>query len=108
MSQVLEHFIDGNAPFRHKAYNVTPDEEISLKQAAEIVADIAEEKTGMRPEIKIARPGMGLSYSGDNSRLKEEMPGIKFTSYKTSISKLYAWYEQNKEKIDRNLLLKDK
>lgn len=108
LSQVLEHFIDGKAPFRHKFYNVVPDGEITLRQAAEIVADIAEEKTGIRPEIKIARPGMGLSYSGDNSRLKEEILGIKFTPYKEAIRKLYAWYEQNKEKIDRNLLLKDK
>jgi len=108
LSQVLEHFIDGNAPFRHKFYNVTPDEEITLMHAAEIVADIAEEKTGTMPKIKIAHPGMGLAYSGDNSRLKEEMPELKFTPYENAIRKLYSWYEENKAKIDKNLLLKDK
>lgn len=108
LSQVLEHFIDGNSPFRYKSYNVVPDEEISLAQAAEIVADIAEEKIGTRPEIKIAQPGMGRSYSGDNSRLKEEMPVISFTPYRIAIEKLYSWYEANKGMIDRNLLLRDK
>ena len=108
LAQVLEHFIEKEEKPAHKFYNVVPDEEISLLQAAEIVADIAEQKTGTRPEIRIAHTGMGRSYSGDNSRLKAEMPEIRFTPYRIAIEKLYSWYEANKGMIDRNLLLKDK
>jgi GDP-L-fucose synthase len=51
---------------------------------------------------------MGVEYSGDNSRLRDEIHGIKLTPIRDGISDLYDWYSRNMEKIDRNALLTDK
>lgn len=107
LAPVIEHFIE-NTPSHGKFYNVTPDEELSLKEAADIICRICLEKNGHAPELKIAREGNGLSYSGDNSLLRAEMPEIRFTPAEKAIRELYAWYEKNIQMIDRNLLLRDK
>lgn len=107
LPQVIEHFIE-NEPSHGKFYNVVPDNELSLREAADIVLTICLEKTGSAPELKIAKEGNGLSYSGDNSLLRAEMPGIQFTPAEKAIRELYGWYEENIQMIDRNLLLRDK
>ena len=79
-----------------------------VQEAADIICGICLEKNGHAPELKIAREGNGLSYSGDNSLLRAEMPEIRFTPAEKAIRELYAWYEENIQMIDRNLLLRDK
>ena len=89
---------------QHKFYNVTPDASIELKTLAKVVLEIS----GKRLDIKIATPGMGTEYSGDNSRLRSEFPEIKFTPFRQAIEKLYAWYSQNRHQIRAEALLSDK
>ena len=100
--QVLEFFIENKA--KSKAYNVTPDKSVSLFEIAEIIEGV----TGKKSEINISKDGMGAEYSGDNSRLKAEFPGIAFTPLKKGIEKLYNYYNFNKPHLDRNKLLFDK
>lgn len=99
---VIDHFIkDGSGC---GAYNICPDAAIELKLIAEKVKRIS----GKGLPIVIANDGMGSEYSGDNSRLKKEMPGLKFAPIEASIKKLYDWYAEHKDLINKELLLIDK
>jgi GDP-L-fucose synthase len=99
---VLEHFI-GNAP-ANKAYNVTPDNSVELLELARLVLKIS----GKDLPIQAAQPGLGLEYSGDNSLLRAEIKGLKFTPPEQAISGLYDWYLANKASLNREALLSDK
>lgn len=102
LPQVIEHFLVNDA--KHKAYNVTPDKSVELVSLARMVLAAA----GKDLPIKIAEPGMGPEYSGDNSRLKAEIKNLAFTPEQTAIKKLYDWYAANSTVINRELLLADK
>lgn len=99
---ILDWFIC-NDPI-HKSYNITPPESISLKELAEFIREISHKDV----PIMIANSGLGLEYSGDNSRLMNECSQIRFTTIKGAISDLYNWYSANESIIDRNFLLFDK
>lgn len=98
---VLEYFIE-NEP-AYKSYNVTPDEETELLQAATAVLD-----TAGGGDIRVATQGYGLNYSGSNARLRAEIPHLRFTPLKEAIQDLYAYYQTNKNMINPDLLLSDK
>ncbi len=99
---VLDHFIQNET--RYKEYNVTPDESVELYAIAQRIRDLS----GKDLPIVVSQEGMGSEYSGDNSRLREEMPELRFTPLDEAIKKLYAWYSDNKTLINRELLLRDK
>ena len=99
---VIEHFLENGAA--HKAYNVTPDSSVELVELARKVLAAA----GKDLPIRIAQPGLGPEYSGDNSRLKAEIKKLCFTPPEAGIEKLYAWYSANKSSINREALLFDK
>ena len=88
---------------RH-AYNVTPDEPVSLLRLAEIVREI----TGADVPINVASEGMGLEYTGDNGRLRKEFPDFKFTPYEDGIRMLCDYYRGNMHLLDRETLKVDK
>jgi GDP-L-fucose synthase len=98
---VLEWFIE-NDPKYH-AYNITPDSSISLRELAAIVQKMSVEAT-----LVVAQEGLGLEYSGDNSRLKNEFKDLKLTPVRDAIQELYDWYSEGKGGVDKNLLLVDK
>ena len=99
---VLEHFINNKCEF--KAYNVTPDRSVELFSLAEKVRQIS----GRDLPIKVAQTGLGVEYSGDSSRLRQEIKTLQFTSIDEAIGKLYAWYLDNKSSLNKDLLLHDK
>jgi hypothetical protein len=70
-----------------------------------MVRDVSGKK---RLPIKVAQEGMALEYSGDNGRLRREMPDLTITPIRKSIEKLYLWYFEHRSLIDRNLLFFDK
>jgi UDP-glucose 4-epimerase len=98
---VLEFFTEHDSS--HRSYNLTPDSSISLLEIAEIIRKISKKNL----EIKVAEPGFGLEYSGDNSRLKTET-NCKFRKIEEAISELYHWYRDNLSSINQQLLLTDK
>lgn len=102
LMSLLGWFIE-NTP-RYTSYNITPDTSISLSDLALLIKEIS----GKDLPILIAQEGLGLEYSGDNSRLKTEIPDIRFTPFRNSIRSLIEWYESRKEMIDSELLLFDK
>ncbi len=99
---VLEYFIEKKP--KHKAYNITPDSSIEIRALAEKIKKIS----GKDLPIKIAQSGIGMEYSGDNSRLRKEIANLKFTPIDESIEELYGWYSKNKDLIKREILLYDK
>jgi GDP-L-fucose synthase len=51
---------------------------------------------------------MGPEYTGDNSRLRAEMPGFQFTSLDGGIKSLYDWYSSIKKEIDYEKIASDR
>jgi len=47
----------------------------------------------------IPEDAYGSEYSGDNSRLKSEIPNLKLTPIKQAIADLAQWYQNNLEHI---------
>jgi GDP-L-fucose synthase len=93
-SRFLEH-----AP-RHKAYNVCRGRSYTLLELAELVAEVS----GCNPEIVIGNRAMAPEYSGDNSRMLDEMGPHQFREMKDSICELYRWYQANASQIDTRQL----
>jgi UDP-glucose 4-epimerase len=99
---ILNWFIENNP--RYQAYNITPKTSISLYELALMIRKIS----GKDLPIYIAQDGMGLEYSGDNTRLLNEYPDMTFTTLEDSISNLYEWYYKQKSNIKIENLLFDK
>lgn len=99
---VIDYFMHNAGS--HKAYNVTPDQAIDLYSLAGKVRSISCKDL----PILTAVPGYGLEYSGDNTRLKNEMNSNIFTNIDISISKLYNWYLEHKHSINKEFLIYDK
>jgi len=99
---ILDYFISTDC--KYKNYNITPDEAIELYVTAEKVRAIS----GKDLPIIVGKPGMGLEYSGSNTRLRNEIHGLKLTNIDESMRQLYQWYSENKHTINRDLLLFDK
>jgi GDP-L-fucose synthase len=88
----------------YPAYNVVPDETARLLELAELVR----EAVGNEIPIVVGEPGSGLEYTGDNSRLRSEMPGLAFTPVREAVESLIAHYDGVRGSIDREALLVDK
>ncbi len=99
---VLDYFIEHPAQF--SSYNVTPEGETELLQAAQTVLRVS----GKNLPITVGKEGYGLNYSGNNERLKAEIPGLTFTPFETAVQQLYRWYAEHQNQLDRNKLLSDK
>lgn len=99
---VIEYFIKNKG--KYKSYNITPDETVELKILAERICNISEKNL----PIYITQDGTGMEYSGDNSRLHEEIPRIRFTSINEAMHQLYHWYTKNIHLINKEDLLFDK
>lgn len=99
---ILDWFIEGSP--QYKSYNITPNDSVSLYDLALLVREIAGKPTH---PIVVAQEGMGLEYSGDNLRLKNEYD-FRLTPLSIAIRNLYVWYLGNMELLDKNKLLIDK
>ncbi|NTU69606.1 NAD(P)-dependent oxidoreductase [bacterium] len=102
LMQVIEHFIEQNAV--HTAYNVCYDTPISLLEVANIVNEFG----GKDLPITVGKEGMGYTYSGNNARLRSEIPSLRLTSIRDGIKRLFDWYSANIDSINSDLLLYDK
>lgn len=99
---VLEFFIENEVEY--KSYNIVPDEKIELVDLAKLVKKISRKDL----EIKVAKAGYGLDYTGDNSRLKNEFKSVNYTKFEQSVLMLYNYYETISKNIDIKALLQDK
>jgi len=98
---ILRHFIEND--FEYSDYNITPTESVSLIEITEIIREI----TNNRSEVVIMNEGMNYQYTASNRRLMEFVGNFTFTPYKESISQLINYYDQDIEKLDKNLIVED-
>ena len=98
LGPIVRWFTENDA--RHAAYNVCSGRPVRLTEIAKMVAEVS----GKNPEIPVKNPGMGEAYTGDNTRLLEEMAGYKFWDLREAIADLYSWYEGHEAEIDERAL----
>ncbi|MGH9618614.1 MAG: NAD-dependent epimerase/dehydratase family protein [Bryobacteraceae bacterium] len=94
LAKLIRWFLDHDP--KYKTYNVCRAETYDLLSLARMVAEISSKQ----PPIHVQRDGLGPEYSGDNSRMLEEMGGFRFRDMKDAIAELYAWYEAHLSEID--------
>lgn len=99
--KIIEHFIAHES--RYKFYNAVTGKTIDLITIANKINEISAEPS----KIFVKNPGLNREYSGDNSRLSEELNAFGFTPFDRALSELYAWYKANLGRIDRDMIVKD-
>ena len=103
LCEVVARFLErgGGA---HSVYNVTPDATPDLLALARLARDAA----GADVPIVVARDGWGLEYTGDDARLRAELPGLGMTPLRDAVDRLCAFYRARLPGIPRERLLVDK
>lgn len=99
LCKIMEWFVEHD-PHYH-CYNVCSGCVHDLKSIAEMVNQV----TGLQREIKVGKAGYKPEYSGDNSRLKDEMGTYHITAMEESIEELYKYYQLMENKIEPQLLI---
>lgn len=102
LPQVLDFFINNDAQYRF--YNVVADTYVELADIATLIRDMS----GKKSDILIAKQGYGLNYWGKNNRLKAEVKNLNLTPLKTSVERLFSYYESVQSDLNRNTFLTDK
>lgn len=90
LCKIIEYFI-AHEPKNENIINVTPTDSISLLEISKIVNEISDFKS----EITIKADILGNEYTGDNTRLLEEIPNFKFTDMKSGLKALYEYILAN-------------
>ena len=65
--------------------------------------EITKSKSG----VVIMNEGKNYQYTGSNNRLMESVGNFTFTPYKESIRQLTNFYNQDIEKLDKNIIVED-
>lgn len=89
LCKIVEHFMK-NTPSRN-IINVTSIVSIDLKTIAQIVNGFSD----FQSEIIVKNKDLGNEYTGDNSRLIEEIPDFKFTKIETGLKLLFENIKNN-------------
>ncbi len=84
-------------PAHYRAYNVSPDWTDRLSALAGAIAA----RAGNHVPVQVGKDGYGLEYTGDNGRLRQEMPDLSFTPSDVAIDRLYGWYADRRSEINR-------
>jgi GDP-L-fucose synthase len=87
----------------YKSYNITPYKSNDLIEIANSVNNCSNKKSN----IIILNSGLGITYSGDNSRLINDFGFFDFTSISDAISQLYKYYLLQGDIISKEDLKKD-
>lgn len=100
--RIMQELVERDMP--HKEFNITPTESISLIQIAEIIND----QSSYQSEIIVKNDGLNFEYSGDNTRLLENVgDSFAFTPYEEGIRQLYRYYEAHLNELDLETIRKD-
>lgn len=99
--RVIEHFLRATASY--KAYNIGTGKKISLVELARLIKNI----TGNPHPIRVKNEGLNPEYTCDSSRLRNEIPGIKFTEHSVAIKSLYLWYRERIDFLDKDRICKE-
>jgi len=89
---------------RHAAYNVSAPQTWELLDLAHLVVKLS----GKDVPVVVANDGMGVEYSGDGRRLRDELPDLAATPVEKAVAQLYEWYSDRRRQIDRASLALDR
>lgn len=100
LCKIVEWFVDHNP--KYPCYNICRGEKIDLKTLAKMVNMVSDSIS----EIYVSKTGFRAEYSGDNTRMLEEMGDsqINFTDYLQSIGALMTFYKEHKDEINTGRL----
>lgn len=96
---ITKWFIE-NQP-QWKTYNVCTGEVFDLLTLAKKILAIS----GKNLNMIVKDNGLDVEYSGNNTRLVNEIGGCDFVNMDSAIAKLYNWYLLNENSIDKGRLL---
>lgn len=88
---------------KHRIFNVTPDDSISLESICKIINEVGNNKCS----ISFVNEGLNFEYTGKNEKLHENFPDLKFTSYKDGIKLIYEFCLKNISNIDTQKIIDD-
>lgn len=100
LCEIMKWFIN-NAP-KHKHYNICTGTKIDLITTSEKIIKHSEKNL----KIIVENPGLNREYTGDNSRLIDEIGFYRFKSIDQSIKDLYKYYSSINQRIDYKKLAK--
>jgi UDP-glucose 4-epimerase len=86
-----------------RTYNVTPTEPLDLLTVARLINGGSERPS----EVKVLNPGIGVEYSGNNSRLMAELGAFRFTPPEEGIAELRRYYLSIREGLDAAAVRQD-
>lgn len=101
MVKLIELFIDRKA--NNKFFNAATGKTIDLVSIANIINKMSQNHS----EIVVRNPGLNSEYSGDNKRLLEYLGSFNFASFEESIEKLYRYYKENFDSLNKESIIKD-
>lgn len=96
----LVEWVMSHDPASHD-YNAIPLTKFHLTELADLVNEIT---PGEKVPVYVAKEGFQPEYSGDGTRVKNEM-GLTYRSMEESIRLLSQWYQEHIDRIDRESLL---
>lgn len=99
LCRIMDWFIL-HIPICH-CYNVCTGKAEELKQIAETINEV----TGLKRDIIINKPGYKLEYTGDHTRLMQELGDFQFTNKREAIKRMYQYYQSIQGTIDKSQLV---
>ncbi|MDK2820424.1 MAG: hypothetical protein PWP31_389 [Clostridia bacterium] len=88
---------------KNKHLNVTPTQSIDLISIAELINKISD----FQSDVYVLNEGMNLEYTGDNSKLLENIGPYEFTPYEKGIYELYQYYRARLSILDVKTIIED-
>ncbi|MFH1711531.1 MAG: NAD(P)-dependent oxidoreductase [Nanoarchaeota archaeon] len=99
VAKIVDYFINNKSS--EKIYNAGSGNPIELLAVAQLINEIA----GNPSEIIVQNPGFNNEYSCDISKLKKELGEFEFIPLKEGIKRLYDYYKENLNEIDKKGLV---
>lgn len=91
--KIVDYFI--NHETKSKFFNIGNGGKVDLLMLARIINEVADKKT----EIVVKNDGLNNEYTCDNQRLIKEITKFDFIKLEDSITILYNWYKNEKDKL---------
>ncbi|MDX1809601.1 MAG: NAD-dependent epimerase/dehydratase family protein [Sulfurospirillaceae bacterium] len=88
---------------QEKIYNATTGKKVDLITLANIVNEASDFKS----EIKVLNDGLNHEYTSNNERILKELDDFQFTSHQDAIRKMREYYKCNVNNLDKESIIND-
>lgn len=94
LCKIMIWFVENTPKYNH--YNICTGNKVDLATIAKIIVEVSRKEL----DIIINKSGLNKEYTGNNSRLVNEIGNFEFTPIDKSIAKLYDYYLSINKDID--------